>query len=218
MVTLPVPTGYNALHVCLDMSPLAPCLSISLYVSHTRLPLTSSQGQRWHLGSEPFGRPWQSGDVVGCMIDLTENTIIFTLNGEVLVSDSGSGNSLPRYRGGDGEAASGGPSLVFLPSHLTLHTASSPRSSIPSFHAILPMAAPALHPRILTPAHLSSPHQASCLCTLGTWPGGSPEPGPGRELPAVLCHLWPPREGFEPFAINMQRPVTTWFSKGLPQF
>lgn len=48
------------------------------------------QAQRWHVGSEPFGRQWQPGDVVGCMIDLTEQNIMFTLNGEMLISDSGS--------------------------------------------------------------------------------------------------------------------------------
>ena len=48
------------------------------------------QAQRWHVGNEPFGRQWLSGDVVGCMIDLTEQHIMFTLNGEMLISDSGS--------------------------------------------------------------------------------------------------------------------------------
>lgn len=48
------------------------------------------QAQRWHMGMESFGRQWQSGDVVGCMIDLTEMNIMFTLNGEMLISDSGS--------------------------------------------------------------------------------------------------------------------------------
>lgn len=48
------------------------------------------QAQRWHVGSEPFGRQWQPGDVVGCMIDLSEQNIMFTLNGEMLISDSGS--------------------------------------------------------------------------------------------------------------------------------
>ncbi|KAG7217306.1 hypothetical protein INR49_027850 [Caranx melampygus] len=48
------------------------------------------KAQRWHVGTEPFGRQWQSGDVVGCMIDLTEMNIMFTLNGEMLISDSGS--------------------------------------------------------------------------------------------------------------------------------
>lgn len=94
------------------------CVSSHVDTHHTRLPFGShlpyvphcvflgfsSQGQRWHLGSEPFGRPWQSGDVVGCMIDLTENTIIFTLNGEVLMSDSGSETAFRDIEIGDGES------------------------------------------------------------------------------------------------------------------
>lgn len=81
-----------------------PFVSMSLYVSHREFLGFPSQGQRWHLGSEPFGRPWQSGDVVGCMIDLTENTIIFTLNGEVLMSDSGSETAFREIEIGDGES------------------------------------------------------------------------------------------------------------------
>ena len=42
------------------------------------------------MGNEPFGRSWLPGDVVGCMIDLVEQNIMFTLNGEMLISDSGS--------------------------------------------------------------------------------------------------------------------------------
>lgn len=49
-----------------------------------------SQVQRWHQGNEHFGRAWQTGDVVGCMVDLNERTMLFTLNGEVLLDDSGS--------------------------------------------------------------------------------------------------------------------------------
>ena len=142
------------------------------------LPLTSSQGQRWHLGSEPFGRPWQSGDVVGCMIDLTENTIIFTLNGEVLMSDSGSETAFRDIEIGDGEGWPRGPS--------------SPRL----FHPLFPRTSspwlPPPRPPMLTPAHLSPPTRLPACVQLGTRPGGSLEPGPGRELPAVLCHLWPP--------------------------
>lgn len=76
--------------------------------------LASSQGQRWHLGSEPFGRPWQSGDVVGCMIDLTENTIIFTLNGEILMSDSGSETAFRDIEIGDGKGWPHGRFLIFF--------------------------------------------------------------------------------------------------------
>ncbi|KAJ1155514.1 hypothetical protein NDU88_008244 [Pleurodeles waltl] len=48
------------------------------------------KAQRWHQGNEHFGRSWQAGDVVGCMVDMNEHTMMFTLNGEVLLDDSGS--------------------------------------------------------------------------------------------------------------------------------
>lgn len=66
-------------------------------------PLLFLQAQRWHIGNEPFGRQWQSGDVVGCMIDLTEMNIMFTLNGEMLISDSGSEMAFKDIEIGDGE-------------------------------------------------------------------------------------------------------------------
>lgn len=61
------------------------------------------KAQRWHIGNEPFGRQWQSGDVVGCMIDLTEMNIMFTLNGEMLISDSGSEMAFKDIEIGEGE-------------------------------------------------------------------------------------------------------------------
>lgn len=61
------------------------------------------QAQRWHIGNEPFGRQWQSGDVVGCMIDLTEMNIMFTLNGEMLISDSGSEMAFKDIEIGEGK-------------------------------------------------------------------------------------------------------------------
>lgn len=66
-------------------------------------PLLFLQAQRWHIGNEPFGRQWQSGDVVGCMIDLIEMNIMFTLNGEMLISDSGSEMAFKDIEIGDGE-------------------------------------------------------------------------------------------------------------------
>ncbi|CAB1343728.1 unnamed protein product [Coregonus sp. 'balchen'] len=49
-----------------------------------------SKAQWCHQGGEPLGRPWQSGDVVGCMVDMGECTMMVTLNGEVLLNDRGS--------------------------------------------------------------------------------------------------------------------------------
>ena len=55
------------------------------------------------------------------------------------------------------------------------------------------------------------------VCSLG--PGQVGHLNLGQDVSSLrffaICGL---QEGFEPFAINMQRPVTTWFSKSLPQF
>lgn len=60
------------------------------------------QVQRWHQGNEHFGRAWQAGDVVGCMVDLNEHTMMFTLNGEVLLDDSGSELAFKDFDVGEG--------------------------------------------------------------------------------------------------------------------
>ncbi|XP_051233720.1 ryanodine receptor 2 [Dicentrarchus labrax] len=48
------------------------------------------EAQWYHQGVEPLGRPWQRGDVVGCLVDMAESTMMVTLNGEVLFNDRGS--------------------------------------------------------------------------------------------------------------------------------
>ncbi|TRY98674.1 hypothetical protein DNTS_033428 [Danionella cerebrum] len=118
------------------------------------------KAQRWHVGNEPFGRQWQSGDVVGCMIDLTEQNIMFTLNGEMLISDSGSEMAFKDIEIGEG----------FIP-----------------------------------------------VCSLGLSQVG--RINLGQNVSSLryftICGL---QEGFEPFAINMKRDITMWFSKSLPQY
>ncbi|CAB1315998.1 unnamed protein product [Coregonus sp. 'balchen'] len=118
------------------------------------------KAQRWHVGNEPFGRSWLPGDVVGCMIDLVEQNIFFTLNGEMLISDSGSEMAFKDIDIGDG----------FIP-----------------------------------------------VCSLGLSQVG--RLNLGQNVSSLryftICGL---QEGFEPFAINMKRDITMWFSKSLPQF
>ncbi|XP_036824122.1 ryanodine receptor 1-like [Oncorhynchus mykiss] len=118
------------------------------------------KAQRWHVGNEPFGRIWLPGDVVGCMIDLVEQNIFFTLNGKMLISDSGSEMAFKDIDIGDG----------FIP-----------------------------------------------VCSLGLSQVG--RLNLGQNVSSLryftICGL---QEGFEPFAINMKRDITMWFSKSLPQF
>jgi ryanodine receptor 3 len=71
------------------------------------------QGQRWHQGSGYFGRTWQPGDVVGCMINLDDASMVFTLNGELLITNKGSELAFADY-----EIENGNPSLY--PPLLTL--------------------------------------------------------------------------------------------------
>nr|XP_045007932.1 ryanodine receptor 2 isoform X5 [Jaculus jaculus] len=60
------------------------------------------KAQRWHQGNEHYGRSWQAGDVVGCMVDMSEHTMMFTLNGEILLDDSGSELAFKDFDVGDG--------------------------------------------------------------------------------------------------------------------
>ncbi|EDV29875.1 uncharacterized protein TRIADDRAFT_52741 [Trichoplax adhaerens] len=40
--------------------------------------------RKWNHGSESFGKTWNKGDIVGCLLDLDTGKISFTLNGELL--------------------------------------------------------------------------------------------------------------------------------------
>ncbi|GCB66916.1 hypothetical protein scyTo_0005050, partial [Scyliorhinus torazame] len=118
------------------------------------------KAQRWHQGNEHFGRSWQAGDVVGCLVDMNEYTMTFTLNGEVLLDDSGSELAFKDFEVADG----------FIP-----------------------------------------------VCSLGLSQVGRMNFGNdvGTLKYFTICGL---QEGYEPFAVNMNRDITMWFSKRLPQF
>uniref|UniRef100_A0A087YKM4 Ryanodine receptor 2 n=1 Tax=Poecilia formosa TaxID=48698 RepID=A0A087YKM4_POEFO len=60
------------------------------------------EAQWCHQGGEPLGRRWLRGDVVGCLVDMFEGTMMVTLNGELLFNDRGSELAAKDLDVGDG--------------------------------------------------------------------------------------------------------------------
>ncbi|MEQ2215294.1 Ryanodine receptor 3, partial [Xenoophorus captivus] len=118
------------------------------------------RGRRMHAGSRYFGHPWKKGDVVGCMINMEDKSMIFTLNGELLITSKGSELCFTDFETEDG----------FIP-----------------------------------------------VCSLGMSQIGHMNLGKDANTFKyyTMCGL---QEGFEPFAVNMNREITMWFSKRLPTF
>lgn len=44
-----------------------------------------SVARKLHGGSAPFGKTWHVGDIIGCMLDLNNRTITFSMNGELMM-------------------------------------------------------------------------------------------------------------------------------------
>ncbi|XP_069017865.1 ryanodine receptor 3 isoform X1 [Embiotoca jacksoni] len=118
------------------------------------------RGRRMHAGSRYFGLPWKEGDVVGCMINMEDKSMIFTLNGELMITGKGSELCFADFETEDG----------FIP-----------------------------------------------VCSLGMSQIGRMNLGKDASTFKyyTMCGL---QEGFEPFAVNMNRDITMWFSKRLPTF
>ncbi|KAM6912919.1 ryanodine receptor 3 [Xenentodon cancila] len=118
------------------------------------------RGHCLNMGSRLFGRCWHAGDVVGCMINMEDKSMIFTLNGEILITTKGSELCFTDFETEDG----------FIP-----------------------------------------------VCSLSLAQVGRMNLGKdaGTFKYYTMCGL---QEGFEPFAVNMNREVTMWFSKRLPTF
>ncbi|XP_046872563.1 ryanodine receptor 3 [Hypomesus transpacificus] len=133
---------------------------VELGLDHLAFVFDGFRGQRLNQGGRFFGRCWRAGDVVGCMINMEDKSMIFTLNGEILITSSGSELCFADFETEDG----------FIP-----------------------------------------------VCSLGLSQVGRMNLGKDASTFSyyTMCGL---QEGFEPFAVNMNREVTMWFSKRLPTF
>lgn len=65
------------------------------------------KGHCLNMGSRLFGRCWHAGDVVGCMINMEDKSVIFTLNGEILITTKGSELCFTDFETEDGEKTCG---------------------------------------------------------------------------------------------------------------
>uniref|UniRef100_A0A8K9Y4M6 Ryanodine receptor 3 n=1 Tax=Oncorhynchus mykiss TaxID=8022 RepID=A0A8K9Y4M6_ONCMY len=118
------------------------------------------KGRRMHMGARFFGQSWNKGDVVGCMINMEDKSMVFTLNGELLITNKGSELCFVDFETDDGFI----PVCCLAQSEIGRMNLGKDASSFKYY---------------------------------------------------TTCGL---QEGFEPFAVNMNREVTMWFSKRLPTF
>ncbi|KAK6297768.1 hypothetical protein J4Q44_G00323510 [Coregonus suidteri] len=118
------------------------------------------KGRRMHMGARFFGQSWNKGDVVGCMINMEDKSMVFTLNGELLITNKGSELCFVDFQTDDGFI----PVCCLAQSEIGRMNLGKDASSFKYY---------------------------------------------------TMCGL---QEGFEPFAVNMNREVTMWFSKRLPTF
>uniref|UniRef100_A0A6Q2WWJ0 Ryanodine receptor 3 n=1 Tax=Esox lucius TaxID=8010 RepID=A0A6Q2WWJ0_ESOLU len=118
------------------------------------------KARRMHMGATSFGRSWSPGDVVGCMISMEDKSMMFTLNGELLITNKGSELCFIDFETEDG----------FIPVCC------------------------------ITQSQVGRMNLGKDASTFKYY---------------TMCGL---QEGFEPFAVNMNREVTMWFSKRLPTF
>ncbi|XP_064847730.1 ryanodine receptor 3-like [Oncorhynchus masou masou] len=118
------------------------------------------KGRRMHMGARFFGQSWNKGDVVGCMINMEDKSMVFTLNGELLITNKGSELCFVDFQTDDGFI----PVCCLAQSEIGRMNLGKDASSFKYY---------------------------------------------------TTCGL---QEGFEPFAVNMNREVTMWFSKRMPTF
>ncbi|KAK3736855.1 hypothetical protein RRG08_000604 [Elysia crispata] len=136
--------------------------STELGTDGTSYAFDGYMARKWHLGSEAYGKVWSAGDVIGCLLDLHDSTISFSLNGELMMDALGQ------------EIAFRNVKVVNDEGYI--------------------------------PAFTMGPHQQGKLNL-------------GQDINGLKfftnCGL---QEGYEPFCVNMVRPLTLWYGKHEPIF
>lgn len=114
--------------------------------------------RKWYDGSfDAFGKQWQQGDTIGCMLDLHDKTISFSLNGELMMDSMGQEIAFRNVRVENG--------IGFVPAF--------------TFGAL----------------QQAKTNFGQDVNTLKFF---------------TCCGL---QEGYEPFCVNMVRPLTLWYGK-----
>ncbi|BFZ07812.1 hypothetical protein BsWGS_10847 [Bradybaena similaris] len=131
--------------------------SAELGTDGTSYAFDGYMARKWYNGAEAYGKNWSAGDVIGCMLDLHDFTISFSLNGELLMDSMGQEIAFRNVKCG--------PEEGYIPG-ITMGT-----------------------------------HQQAKLNF-------------GQDISALKfftnCGL---QEGYEPFCVNMMRPLTMWYGK-----
>ncbi|XP_071161899.1 ryanodine receptor-like [Mytilus edulis] len=65
----------------------SPCVEIGL--DGSSYGFDGLLGRKWNQGGEQYGKIWQAGDIIGCMLDLNDKTCTFSLNGELMMDNLG---------------------------------------------------------------------------------------------------------------------------------
>lgn len=126
----------------------------------TSWSFNGTREEKIHAGVyESYGKLWKPGDIVGVFLDLTDRTVSFSLNGELLVDQAAGDAAFSEVTGEE-----------FVPA-LTLGSNQACKTNFG--------------------------HNVDTLVYFTT------------------CGL---QEGYEPFCVNMSRPVTFWYTKRLPIF
>lgn len=152
------------------------------------------QAQWYHQGAVPLGRPWQKGDVVGCLVDMDECTMMITLNGELLFDGRGSELAAKDFEISDG-------SLFQQCSKMKMNHTQFLLSEETPYNPVIFLGVLGLLPVVSVGVNqVGRLNFGRCVASL------------------QYFTVYGQQEGYHPFAANMARDPALWISWQQPQF